>query len=103
MNTHEAIKILKNKGWKIVKLDSGNLNVLHPRWSDYDEYTPREFIELARCYTHENKRATNINQSTKKEHNGKNRSATRNAINSDDFDKIPLNRPTKSGDRWNWD
>jgi len=103
MNINEGIEILKGRGWKIVKLDSGNLNALHPRWSDYVEYTSREFIELARCYTHENKRTTSINQSTKKEHNRKNRSATRNAINSDDFDKIPLNSPTKSGDRWNWD
>jgi hypothetical protein len=103
MNTHEAIKILKRKGWKVVKLDNGNFNVLHFRWSDYEEYTPRKFIELARCYTHDNKRTTNINKSTKHEHNGRNRRATRDALNVADYDAIPLDAPTKSGDRWNWD
>jgi len=103
MNTIEAIKILKRHGWKVVKLDNGNFNVLHFNWSDYEEYTPRKFIELARCYTHDNKRTTNINQSTKDEHNGKNRAATRDALNVADYDAIPLDAPTKSGNRWNWD
>jgi hypothetical protein len=103
MNTIEAIQIIKRNKWKVVKLDNGNFNVLHFSWSDYKEYTPRKLIELARCYTHDNKRATNINQSTKDEHNGKNRAATRDALNVADYDAIPLDAPTKSGNRWNWD
>lgn len=103
MNTIEAIKILKRNGWKVVKLANGNFNTLHFNWSDYKEYTPRKFIELARCYTHDNKRSTVINQNTKHEHNGKNRAATRDALNVADYDAIPLDDPTKSGNRWNWD
>lgn len=103
MNTIEAIKILKRNGWKVVKLANGNFNTLHFNWSDYKEYTPRKFIDLARCYTHDNKRSTVINQNTKHEHNGKNRAATRDALNVADYDAIPLDDPTKSGNRWNWD
>lgn len=103
MNTVEAIKVVKRNKWKVVKLENGNYSIKHSTWPTAREYTPRQLIELARVYTHDNKRATMINQSTKHEHNGKNRAATRDALNTADYDAIPLNAPTKSGDRWNWD
>ncbi len=103
MNTSEATQILKRNKWKVVSLENGNYSVKHSTWPTAREYTPRELITLARGYTHNNKRTTNINQSTKHEHNGKNRAATRDALNVADYDAIPLDSPTKRGDRWNWD
>jgi hypothetical protein len=103
MNTVEAIKVVKRNKWKVVKLENGNYSIKHSTWPHADEYTPRQLIELARVYTHDNKRTTMVNKSTKKEHNGKNRAATRDALNTADYDTIPLDSPTKSGDRWNWD
>jgi hypothetical protein len=103
MNTHKAIQIVKRNKWKVVVLENGNYSLKHNTWAHFEEYTPRQLVDLARCYTHENKRTTNINKFTKKEHNGKNRAATRDALNIADYDAIPLNAPTDCGDRWNWD
>jgi hypothetical protein len=103
MNTVSAVKILKNKGWKVEAINRKSYRVKHFRWDDYRDYNARELIVLARCYTHDNKRTTNINKDTKKEHNSKNRAATRDALNIADYDAIPLDAPTDCGDRWNWD
>lgn len=68
------------------------------------DLTAREVIKLAKAYTSENKQSTSIKKNVKHFSNGKNRSKTRDALKTEDFDKIP--GPTDvvaEEDIWGWD
>jgi len=103
MDISKAIKILKSNGWKVEEIDRKNYRVKAVRWENYNDYSVRELISLARTYTHDNKRTSGINKDTKHEHNSKNRSSTRDAIQSERFDDIPIDGYIRGGNRWNWD
>jgi len=103
MDTTQAIKILKSNGWKVEVIDRKKYRVKHFRWEDYEDHTARELITLARCYTHDNKQTNTVNKNTKHQNNSKTRASTREAIQSERFDDIPINGHIRQGDRWNWD
>jgi len=44
-----------------------------------------------------------VKKLTKESDNSKNRSATRDALKTEEFDKIPQNKKVRQGDPWAWD
>jgi len=106
MNLEKAIEILKKQAryHNIEKIpgvpSSGKCWRLS--WNNSSaEYTPRQLIKKARCFTHEYK---NTAKSLVKEFShGRNRSATRDLINSRNYDNIPSDKPTRTEDIWAWD
>lgn len=65
--------------------------------------TAREIIKIAKAYSSENNQTTTIKKNVKKFDNAKNRSATRDAIKTEDFEKIPQNGKVATDDIWGWD
>jgi hypothetical protein len=104
MDTKEAVTILESRGWKIYH-KNGKWAINHPIYgdmvSDWKTKNPlfsgRELVKFVRT----DKRYYKSN--VKKFSNGKDRSATRDAIKSENFDKIPQNARTKEEDPWCWD
>lgn len=113
MNVNKAIAILKKESWihDVVKIP--NRGPKEKRWFIHrehgdpnihylnnDERTDREIIKAARlCQSGDAKYKKNVKFFTKK----MDRAATRDAIKSEDFDKIPQNKRIKEDDIWNWD
>ncbi len=109
MNIKEAIKILEERGWlrdiqKIGKnkYKARNSHNTQPDWQ-YEEFTARELINQARCYTSDDRQKTTLKSLIKKMDKRKNRASTRDLIKTEEFDKIPQNGKTKGEDIWNWD
>lgn len=115
MNLSKAISLLKAESWvhDIVKIPNvgpkgkrwqllhsfGDPNI--PCFNDYNKMTDREVVKLAR--NRNRLVGTSIKKNVKTFSNKKNRAATRDAINSQNFDRIPQNEPTKTDDIWSWD
>lgn len=110
MNTSEAISILKNrcgswissieivsKGKYLIKYRNRN-PPFHSK-----VLTSREIIKEARHWTSDSNYNTSMKKNVKNFDKGKNRSATRDAIQTGDFDLIPQNGKVKSEDIWSWD
>lgn len=117
MTTEEAIKHLYNQGIKVFKICKNKYSVAYLNgqpWENYynryssrhrkdglNEWSGREIIKLARAYT-DSSQQTSMHKNVKKYSNDKDRTATRDAIKKEDFDKIPSNRRTKEDDIWGW-
>jgi hypothetical protein len=68
------------------------------------QYTARELINLAKDYSSSSKRNTTMKKNVKHFSNSKNRTKTRDALATEDFDKIPnRNAPVAEDDIWCWD
>ena len=121
MDTNEAITFLARVGIKVDKINKKTFAVWDINGQPWDngdyrqdrktglylrdkknEWTGREIIKLARSYMDSNQQTT-INKSVKKFSNDKDRTATRDAINVGDFDKIPSKKRAKEEDPWGWD
>ena len=103
MDTQEAVTILESRGWKIYP-KNGKWAITHPIYGDMVSwktenplFSGRELVKFVR----NDKRYYKSN--VKKFSNRKDRSATRDAIKSENFDKIPQNARTKEEDPWCWD
>lgn len=104
MNFKKAVEILKNKSFhKIINVDMDKKELtVEGYWGEYDIYDARKTINLARSYTSEGTETT-ITKNVKHYGKRKNRRATRDAINSRQFDKIPQSGRVKDEDIWCWD
>lgn len=107
MNTAEAINHLKNRKHWIHSIHKTGRNLYNVKYKGFilegEVLTARELIKMAKAYSSENNQNTAIKKNVKKFDNDKNRAATRDAIKSDRFDKIPQNSKVKCDDAWNWD
>jgi hypothetical protein len=116
MNTTDAIAFLLKKGIRIDPINKKEFRVWDINgnvWMNYhskgwyyldstkDIWTGRQVIKLARSYTDSNQQ-TSMHKNVKKFSNDKDRTATRDAIKNEDFDKIPSKKRTKSDDIWSW-
>lgn len=104
MNFKKAVEILKNKSFhKIINVDQDKKELtVEGHWGDHDTYDARKAISLAREYTSEGQKL-NIAKNVKHYGKRKNRRATRDAIKSEYFDKIPQRGRVKDEDPWSWD
>lgn len=120
MTTEEATKLLFNNGIKVLKLRKNCFSVSCVNGQPWDngdyrinsnglyyetiknEWTGREIVKLARSYTDSNQQTT-LHKNVKKFSNDKDRTATRDAIKKEDFDKIPSKKRTSESSIWNWD
>jgi hypothetical protein len=104
MDTSSAIRRLKRNGFQVSNVSRQKFIVKRFNWEISESYTARELINLARTYSHYNKFTSTVNSLVKETDNSRNRSATRDAIKTDDWDSIPVGLgKVKSGDRWSWD
>lgn len=105
MNVTEAIKILKNHGWKVEKHDDKYLAVHDGKWiHDFrkeDLYTPRKLIHLTNAI-HGTNKGKKIVKSLK---NKSMRRKTNQRIQSDKFDDIDGETHARWGklDPWAYD
>lgn len=97
MSTKEAIKILRQHGYDVEKINKHSFLV------DKEPYTARELCDYATYYTSENNRNTVFKKQLKYWEHKNNRHATKQALNNMDFDSIPQNKKVKGEDPWNWD
>ena len=120
MNTVEAIKFLEGRNYKVYcdatlqKEDESRWNwdkmkdqmkdqklfrIWHHNYC-FGIYTGRELIKFVKNY-----RTTPscVSQNFKKSNNSKMRRSTRDTLQKEDFDKIPLDGAPKEEDMWNWD
>ena len=117
MTTEEATKLLFQNGIKVLKLRKNLYSVSYVNGQPWEnrrgktswwpntlenEWTGREIIKLARAYTDSNHQ-TSFHKNVKKFSNDKDRTATRDAIKNEDFDKIPSKKRTAESDPWAWD
>ena len=105
MNTKEAKTHLLKHGKvdSIIEIKSG-FKVKFKNWNDYKHYNPKEFIQLARAYSSENKWNSVFKKLIKRFSNSKNRSSTRDTIQKKEFDNIPnRTKHNKKENPWNWD
>lgn len=107
MNVAEAIKHLKKiKSYvhSIEPIGKNLYKVKYAAWCiDEENRTARELIKWAKAYSSENNQNTTIKRHVKKFDNDKNRSATRDALRTEEFDKIPQHGKVAMDDQWNWD
>lgn len=113
MTTQEATKILFNNGIKVLKQSKNCYSVSYVNGQPWENryfshkgrllnapenhWTGREIVKLARDHSQ-----TSINKNVKKFNNDKDRRATRDAIQTENFDVIPPKKETKREDRWGW-
>jgi DNA-binding GntR family transcriptional regulator len=102
MNVKKAIKILKREGYIVQHHEKGFL-VSRPTWDKPYYYSKRELINLARVWTSENNQNTAFKSGLKKEHKIKTRSSEKQAINHEEWEKIPPKSYPKTGNPWNHD
>lgn len=122
MNTEEAAKFLQSKGIRVDRINKKEFRVwdingnvwladrdrffTQREWwglpKANDSWTGREIVKLARSYTDSNQQ-TSLHKNVKKFSNDKDRTATRDAIKKEDFDKIPAQKRTAESNPWCWD
>jgi len=104
MNFKKAVDTLKNKSFhKIIDVDMNKKElVLEGCWGDHCTYDARKAISLAREYTSEGQKL-NIAKNVKHYGKKKNRRATRDLLNLEEYDKIPQQGRVKDEDPWSWD
>lgn len=107
MDVDEAIEILKKQqNWfhSVEKIGKNLYKVKYRGgYRQEDTMTARELIKSAKVYSSENNQNTAIKRNVKKFDNDKNRTATRDAIKSENFDKIPQRGKVAMDDIWGWD
>lgn len=115
-NTENAINRLRKLGWVVTKVgDKWNVHRIGSKEYCYPPdhigppidmlKTDRELIKFAKCYSSENNQNTALKKNLK-DHNGKERTYTRNILNSkkDDIDDfLNLDKNEKREDIWTWD
>jgi hypothetical protein len=99
MDTNQALKILKDGGFKIEK--SGKNYIYRTSIGDF-LYSPRELVNFARTYTSEGQRLS-FKKNVKTYSNKKNRTQTREDIHHERFENFDYNKPRKKDNIWNWD
>lgn len=117
MTTQEATKLLFQNGIKVLKLSKNLYSVSYVNGQPWEnrrgatswwpntlenEWTGREIVKLARAYTDSNQQ-TSLHKNVKKFSNDKDRTATRDAIQTENFDVIPSKKRTKAADPWAFD
>lgn len=100
MNVEKAIKILRQKGYRVTKID-GLWEVCYPKYSP-DFYTDRELINLARIYTSEGQR-TPIKANIKYYRHRDNRHHTKQDLAHGEYDNFYFNKLRKDSNIWDWD
>jgi uncharacterized protein with WD repeat len=100
----QALVFLNKKKDRKFEMINRNLYI-EKDWRGEDKtYTARELIKLAKVWSSENNQETSIKKNIKHFSNRKNRTHTRDALSTHDFDKIPsVNNVVAEDDRWNWD
>lgn len=112
MNTKQAISHLKRLGWHVSKEGSNYRahRIGHKRFApntrfiekDYDLYSPRELVRLAKTYSAKNSRQTTIKKAVKSDQKTERR-IVRDVISTGDLDKIDELSTEKLGNPWDWD
>ena len=119
MKTDEAIKFLAKKGIHVDRINKNSFRIwddagpLRENWTGKSwmqlkdpanyNWTGREVIKMARWHKDSDQQTT-IHKSLKQDSRNKNRTATRDALKTESFDKIPdKNSPVKTGNIWDWD
>ena len=96
MNLKEALDILRTRsrsGWDIRPTkDKKKFDFYFSDGDFYKTLEAREVISWARCWTSDNKQNTTHKGLAKEFRHRKNRAAERNAIASQDFDKLPVGK-----------
>ena len=83
------------KRWHTCNLAYGKV----PGHERYYTFTDRELIQYAQTLYSKNYPSKFVKKLSHK----KNRTATRDIIQTEDFDKLPQEGPVKTEDIWNWD
>ncbi len=116
MSINEAIDLLRRKGIRVFRINRTQFKVRDMSgeyWENYygsyffrktrEFWAGRDIIKLAQSYT-DSTQQTCLHRNVKQSSRSKNRPATRDAIRTGEFDKIPdKNRPVKRGNPWDWD
>ena len=99
MITEENINKVKSFSW-VTKLERVNHNKFILTFNDGTQEicTARKINKYSQLI---NKPSAKKN--TKASDNSKNRAATRDALKTEEFDKIPQNSKVRQGDPWAWD
>lgn len=107
MHTADAIRILKERVPYIHSIEPIGKNLYKVSYAafiiDSEEKTARKLIKWARVYTSENKGNSVMKRSIKHYDHKKNRTATRDIINTEEFERIPQNGKVAEENPWNWD
>lgn len=107
MHVAEAIQTLKKRLDYIHSIEPIGKNLYKVKYAawiiDEEERTARQLIKWAKVYTSDSKQNTMIKRNIKHFDHKKNRSATRDAINSNDFEKIPQQGKVSVENPYNWD
>lgn len=99
MNVQSALKILREEGYRIEKLEDGNYS-----WdliTEKEILSPRQLIKMARSYTSYGNRCS-IKENLKHFDKRRNRQKTNQAISHEEFDKFPKGKIHKEN-VWSWD
>lgn len=86
MNTKEAIKTLKRKGWRVYLKDD-YFSVWCGRGQHHGNYSARELVALARCFTSDNRQESRKKKSIKSDYRTS-RTFVRDNIQKSNFDSI---------------
>lgn len=97
MNTKEALKILKEQGYSFEVCGKKYYQL-----PGYYEYSARQLIKWAKCYTSEHKFNTAWKSPLKEFRHRKNRAKTKDDIHHERFDNFGKGL-RKDEDPWNWD
>jgi len=100
MSTREAVKILKDQGYFVDKVN-GIFYIKYPTMTS-EAMSAREVIKIAKIYTSEGQR-NNIKKNVKQQRHERNRAKTRQLIEKEEFDAFYYNKLAKDDDIWNWD
>lgn len=117
MNLQESINHLRKIGWHVSKegekyrahrvgykkyCSSPKYNFPDDMWKDFDLYSPRKLIQLAKSFSSENNQSTAIKKRVKSNQKTKTRRKTRDTLLSCDEDKIDNLADEKLDDAWNY-
>jgi uncharacterized protein with WD repeat len=107
MNTAEAIQHLKKSMSYLHSIDPIGKNLFKIKYAtsviDGEMITARELIKLAKTYSSENNQNTALKKNLKRFDKKKNHTATRDALKTEQFDKIPQHGKVSQDNIWNWD
>jgi hypothetical protein len=107
MHTPEAIRILKKRLSYIHSIEPIGKNLYKVKYAawfvDDEDMTSRQLIKWAKVHTADSKQNTAIKSNIKHYDHHKNRTATRDAIKTENFDIIPQGNKVVAENPWNWD
>jgi hypothetical protein len=107
MNTAEAIQHLKKVVSYIHSIEPIGKNLFKIKYAawviDEEMITARKLIKWAKAYSSENNQNTALKKNLKRFDKKKNHTATRDALKTEEFDKIPQHGKVSQDNYWNWD